>query len=491
MNGQYIGRMSPTELSAALAPRLAEAGLADTPIARDPQRFGRLLELLRPRAKRLPDFIEQARPLLMDEVEYTQEAIEKHLSTPGLSDHMHALARRLADGRAVRRATRSRPRFVTPQRRWASRPARSSTPRAWPSPGAPPVPGLFEVLALLGRETDARPPGPSAAVSSGARLKDSHAAGESSADLHAAQLQEPYANHIALQRLRNEPRQVRQCEWRSQTSLCASRANTGVAHPLHPLSSQACACSPLRVPGTHWSEVPHGQRRSRVCIDGPDEAARDRQQGRARGARQGHRARVERRGSSRGRPQRRAGEPPQAPAAAGRLVLSCRNSPCDGSLAASARLLTPLRGASLRPPIGSRYSWRFVALKRREPTTGRSFNGRTRRSGRRYRGSNPCLPANSFGVGLVGRFRGSIEPRFTRRERFRVPGLRDQTHWIWAPVPDRLVSAGRNGFSQAPPNSPTIVTPSGAPHHIQGLHRGGDGSEIRARHASRNPVRRV
>jgi hypothetical protein len=28
--------------------------------------------------------------------------------------------------------------------------------------------------------------------------------------------------------------------------------------------------------------------------------------------------------------------------------------------------------------------------------TGRSFNGRTRRSGRRYRGSNPCLPANSL-----------------------------------------------------------------------------------------------
>ena len=28
------------------------------------------------------------------------------------------------------------------------------------------------------------------------------------------------------------------------------------------------------------------------------------------------------------------------------------------------------------------------------PNTGRSFNGRTRRSGRRYRGSNPCLPAS-------------------------------------------------------------------------------------------------
>ena len=29
------------------------------------------------------------------------------------------------------------------------------------------------------------------------------------------------------------------------------------------------------------------------------------------------------------------------------------------------------------------------------PDTGRSFNGRTPRSGRGYRGSNPCLPANS------------------------------------------------------------------------------------------------
>ena len=37
---------------------------------------------------------------------------------------------------------------------------------------------------------------------------------------------------------------------------------------------------------------------------------------------------------------------------------------------------------------------RVLARMPRSSSTGRSFNGRTRRSGRRYRGSNPCLPAS-------------------------------------------------------------------------------------------------
>ena len=154
------------------------------------------------------------------------------------------------------------------------------------------------------------------------------------------------------------------------------------------------------------------------------------------------------------------------------------------------------------------------AWKRREPTTGRSFNGRTRRSGRRYRGSNPCLPANSFGVGLVGRiswkhrasfhsarmvpnpayfeaslgvglvgrisrkhrasfhsarmvpnprtsrppselawsagFRGSIASCFTWREWFRIPLHRRSTHRISARIPDR-VGLGRSSRLQSSP----------------------------------------
>ena len=83
MNGQYIGRMSPDELAAALRPQTG----GGRPGRRAPRArsgaFGRLLELLRPRAKRLTDFVEQAQPLLMDEVDYTPEAVEKHLSEPG------------------------------------------------------------------------------------------------------------------------------------------------------------------------------------------------------------------------------------------------------------------------------------------------------------------------------------------------------------------------------------------------------------------------
>ena len=55
--------------------------------------------------------------------------------------------------------------------------------------------------------------------------------------------------------------------------------------------------------------------------------------------------------------------------------------------------------------------------------TGRSFNGRTRRSGRRYRGSNPCLPASSFGAGRSSRLRSHPNtPRSSTPSRPRLVG---------------------------------------------------------------------
>src|SRR5687767_12171608 len=62
MNGQYIGRMITAELASALRPLFATAGLDAQPIVAEPQAFGRLIELLRPRAKRLSDFVDQAAP---------------------------------------------------------------------------------------------------------------------------------------------------------------------------------------------------------------------------------------------------------------------------------------------------------------------------------------------------------------------------------------------------------------------------------------------
>ena len=56
--------------------------------------------------------------------------------------------------------------------------------------------------------------------------------------------------------------------------------------------------------------------------------------------------------------------------------------------------------------------------------TGRSFNGRTRRSGRRYRGSNPCLPATSLAFApswLFGPSSGARNSPSARRDWARIP----------------------------------------------------------------------
>jgi glutamyl-tRNA synthetase len=148
MNGQYIARMPIEDLARAVEPFLAEAGLQ--PPA-DRAWFHRLLDLLRPRAKRLTDFADQARPFLVDTVEYDPEAVAKHLGAPDLAAHVAALAAALRTvdpfdephvetavrGSAVERGIKAGSLIH------ASRVAVT---------GRTASPGLFEVLALLGRE---------------------------------------------------------------------------------------------------------------------------------------------------------------------------------------------------------------------------------------------------------------------------------------------------------------------------------------------------
>ena len=150
MNGQYIGRMAVDERAAAVRSRLADAGLASSPLVADPETFGRLLELLRPRAKRLPDFVEQAKPIVTDEVVYQPEAVEKHLSSPGLASHVSALYDALAvvepfDETHIEASVRDTANALgikAGQLIHATRVAAT---------GRTSSPGLFEVLALLGR----------------------------------------------------------------------------------------------------------------------------------------------------------------------------------------------------------------------------------------------------------------------------------------------------------------------------------------------------
>jgi len=151
MNGQYIARMPVADLAAAVRPFFDDAGLGGHALVVEGAPFHRLLELLRPRAKRLTDFVDQARPLLTDAVEYEQEAVDKHLSSPDLSGHMAALVEALAavapfDEVQVEAAVRG-----TATARGIKAGALIHATRVAVT-GRTASPGLFEVLTWLGPE---------------------------------------------------------------------------------------------------------------------------------------------------------------------------------------------------------------------------------------------------------------------------------------------------------------------------------------------------
>jgi glutamyl-tRNA synthetase len=150
MNGQYIARMPIEQLAAAVLPLLAREGLWLQGRPAD-EGLRRLLELLRPRAKRLTDFVEQARPFLVESVEYEEDAVNTHLNAPRLSEHVAALITALRDvvpfdephvEAAVRRTAEERDIKAGPLIHAARVAATGRTVS----------PGIFEVLVLLGRD---------------------------------------------------------------------------------------------------------------------------------------------------------------------------------------------------------------------------------------------------------------------------------------------------------------------------------------------------
>ena len=151
MNGQYIARLSLDDLAAEVRPFFEQAGLGAHVLVRDPASFHRLLELLRPRAKRLTEFVDQATPLLTEPVEYEPAAVEKHLSAPDVAGHVAALLDALDaavpfDEAHVESAVRG-----TAAARGLKAGALIHVTRVAVT-GRTASPGLFEVLAWLGRE---------------------------------------------------------------------------------------------------------------------------------------------------------------------------------------------------------------------------------------------------------------------------------------------------------------------------------------------------
>jgi glutamyl-tRNA synthetase len=91
-NAQYLARLTPDELLQCVSPQLKTAALwLDSYNGERREWLQRVLKLVLPRVRRLPDFVEQARPFLSATVEYDPEAVRKHLTQADLGAHVEAL----------------------------------------------------------------------------------------------------------------------------------------------------------------------------------------------------------------------------------------------------------------------------------------------------------------------------------------------------------------------------------------------------------------
>ena len=149
---QHIMRLAPDELAVRVRPLMQAAGVwSDDYLTTRHAWFFSVLELLKPRARRLDDVVAQGRCFFSDIDEYDTAAVDTHLRAAGMSEHLLALdaafaelptfdpvsteaaLRTVADARGVKAGSLIHAVRVTVTGRSVS-------------------PGLFETLALVGRD---------------------------------------------------------------------------------------------------------------------------------------------------------------------------------------------------------------------------------------------------------------------------------------------------------------------------------------------------
>lgn len=139
------------ELAARVRPILEEAGLwRDAYLGAEHEWFLAVLDLVRSRTRKLEDFARQARPFLADTVDYDPAAVQKHLSNPQLGAHLRALAEACRQAPAFDAATLEALLRSAAEHAGLKAGVLIHATRVAVT-GEAVSPGIFEVLALLGR----------------------------------------------------------------------------------------------------------------------------------------------------------------------------------------------------------------------------------------------------------------------------------------------------------------------------------------------------
>jgi glutamyl-tRNA synthetase len=152
-NAQYLARLNSDDLLERVKPLLQAAGLWTDDLDDVGRRewLQRVLRLVLPRVRRLPEFVGQAAPFLTATVDYDPEAVRKHLTTADLDRHVEALIAGLeADAEPYNEAAIERVLRGVADARSIKAAALIHAARI-AATGKAVSPGVFEVLALLGK----------------------------------------------------------------------------------------------------------------------------------------------------------------------------------------------------------------------------------------------------------------------------------------------------------------------------------------------------
>jgi glutamyl-tRNA synthetase len=151
-NHQHLLKLSDDALIARLRPLLVEAGLWNDSLDRsDRDWFIRVLALLRPRCKKLAEFVDQLAPFIVDPQSYDAEAVKKHLSAPDMPAHVRSLSEQFAQVGLWTETTLEQKLRALAEARGVKAGALIHGTRLALT-GRMVSPGLFEMMVLIGRE---------------------------------------------------------------------------------------------------------------------------------------------------------------------------------------------------------------------------------------------------------------------------------------------------------------------------------------------------
>jgi glutamyl-tRNA synthetase len=151
-NQQYLVTLAPEELAARIRPLLQTAGLWDDAFLGEKHGwFFAVLELLKPRAKRLDEFAPLGRFFFSDDLEFDPAAVEKHLKPEGMAAHLRAVDAAFVSLEAFDAVSLESALRAVAEKRGVKAGALIHAVRVAVT-GRTVSPGLFEVLALLGRD---------------------------------------------------------------------------------------------------------------------------------------------------------------------------------------------------------------------------------------------------------------------------------------------------------------------------------------------------